>query len=169
MNDTDKTIEVLVKSITYEAEDVISLDLRPVVSALLPAFTAGAHIELHLRNGLKRNYSLANSQNERHRYCVGVQKDPLTRGGYRYIYDTMRAGDVLLISLPRNNFALAEDAPGFVLIAGGIGVTPVWCMLQRLVELGRPWKLYYAARSRRRAAFLPEIAALGSAAVRHVH
>jgi tetrachlorobenzoquinone reductase len=166
MNDIDKTIEVFVKSITYEAEDVISLELRPVTPAILPAFTAGAHIELHLRNGLKRNYSLANAQHERHRYCVGVQKDPLTRGGSRFIHETMRVGDVLPISLPRNNFALVEDAPGFVLIAGGIGVTPIWCMLQRLVALGRPFALYYAVRSRRRAAFLPEISAL---AAQHVH
>ena len=97
MNEADKTIEVLVKSITYEADDVISLDLRPVAAGALPAFTAGAHIELQLRNGLSRNYSLANPQHERHRYCVAIQKEAAGRGGSRFIHDTVRAGDILRI------------------------------------------------------------------------
>lgn len=168
MTDTDKTIEVLVKSITYEAEDVISLELRPVAATTLPAFTAGAHIELHLRNGLPRHYSLANSQGERHRYLVAIQKDPASRGGSRFIHESVRAGDVLPISQPRNNFALVEDAPGSVLIAGGIGITPIWCMLRRLVELDRPHALFYAARSRRRAAFLDDAIALDAVNV-HPH
>jgi vanillate O-demethylase ferredoxin subunit len=162
----DDTIQVRVKSITYEAEDVISLDLRPVAAGTLPAFTAGAHVELRLSKGLARNYSLANAQNERHRYCVAVQKDPASRGGSRFIHETIRAGDVLPISPPRNNFALVEESQRSVLIAGGIGITPIWCMMQRLVALGRRWELFYAVRSRGRAAFIDEILALD---VRQVH
>jgi tetrachlorobenzoquinone reductase len=167
MNETDKTIEVLIKSITYEADDVISLDLRPVGARTLPAFTAGAHIELQLRNGLPRSYSLANPQHERHRYCVAVQKEPTGRGGSRFIHETLRAGDTLLVRPPRNNFALVDSSECSVLIAGGIGITPIWCMMQRLVESGRPWKLFYAVRSRRRAAFLDAILTLD--AVRNVY
>jgi vanillate O-demethylase ferredoxin subunit len=167
MNQNDETIEVLVKSITYEAEDIISLDLRPVSAKVLPEFTAGSHIELHLSNGLTRHYSLANPQTERHRYCVAVQKDPATRGGSRFIHEAVRVGDILPVGRPRNNFALVEDSAHSVLIAGGIGITPLWCMLQRLVELGRSWKFFYALRSRRRAAFLDGIAALD--AVQHFH
>jgi len=166
---TRDTIEVFVKSITYEAEDVISLDLRPIASGLLPAFTAGAHIELHLRNGLPRNYSLANSQDERHRYRVAIQKDRASRGGSRFIHEEVRAGDVLTISRPRNNFALVEDAPGSVIIAGGIGITPIWSMVQRLASLGFSWKLYYAARARRNAAFLDDIQALDRASNVRLH
>jgi ferredoxin-NADP reductase len=166
MNGDDASIEVRVRSITYEAEDVISLDLRPVAAGMLPAFTAGAHVELRLRNGLPRNYSLANAQTERHRYCVAVQKDPASRGGSRFIHETIRAGDILSISPPRNNFTLDEDTQRSVLIAGGIGITPIWCMLRRLVALGRRWELFYAVRSRGRAAFLDEIMALDSG---HVH
>jgi vanillate O-demethylase ferredoxin subunit len=162
MNKTDKTIEVLLRSITYEADDVISLDLRPVATRTLPAFAAGAHIELQLRNGLQRNYSLANPQHERHRYCVAVLKEAAGRGGSRLIHETLRAGDILPVSLPRNNFPLVETAECSLLIAGGIGITPIWCMVQRLVELGRRWKLLYAVRSRRRAAFLDEILALNA-------
>jgi vanillate O-demethylase ferredoxin subunit len=164
----DDTIEVLLRSITYEAEDVISLDLRPLAGATLPPFTAGAHIELHLRNGLPRNYSLANPQTERHRYCVAVQKDLASRGGSRFIHEAVRAGEVLRISPPRNNFALVEDATESVLIAGGIGITPIWCMLQRLVQLGCRKQLIYAVRSRRKAAFLDEIMALDPTARLHV-
>src|ERR1700722_1932665 len=166
MNGDDASIEVRVRSITYEAEDVISLDLRPVAAGMLPAFTAGAHVELRLRNGLPRNHPLANAQTERHRYCVAVQKDPASRGGSRFIHETIRAGDILSISPPRNNFTLDEDAQRSVLIAGGIGITPIWCMLRRLVALGRCWELFYAVRSRGRAAFLDEIMALDSG---HVH
>ena len=159
-------IDVLVKSITCEAEDVISLDLRPVGEAPLPAFTAGAHIELQLRNGLPRNYSLANPQHERHRYYVTVQKDAASRGGSLFIHEQVRAGDILRISPPRNNFTLTEDAAHSVLIAGGIGITPIWCMIQRLNALGRSWRLIYATRTRRRAAFLDDVLAFGNV---HLH
>jgi vanillate O-demethylase ferredoxin subunit len=166
MTEPAPTIDVRVKSITYEAEDVISLDLRPVGGGTLPPFTAGAHIELHLRNGLPRNYSLANPRRERHRYCVTIQKDPASRGGSRFIHEQVRAGDILTISPPRNNFALVEDAANSVLIAGGIGITPICCMVRRLAELGRPWHLFYAVRSRAKAAFLEELLALGQV---HAH
>lgn len=169
MTETEKTIEVRVRSITYEADDVISLDLRPVATQTLPAFTAGAHIELQLHNGLLRHYSLANPQHERHRYCVAVQNEPEGRGGSRFIHETVRAGDILCIKPPRNNFALVEAAECSVLIAGGIGITPIWCMVQRLVASGRPWQLFYAVRSRRRAAFLDEILALQVAGNVHLH
>lgn len=169
MSEADKTIEVLVKSITYEADCVISLDLRPVAAGALPAFTAGAHIELQLRNGLLRSFSLANPQHERHRYCVAVQKEAAGRGGSRFIHDTVRAGDILMVKPPRNNFALVEAAECSVLIAGGIGITPIWCMVQQLVASGRPWQLFYAVRSRRRAAFLDEIQALDLARNVHLH
>ncbi len=156
-----ETIEVFVKAITHEAKDVISLDLRPTHGAMLPAFTAGAHIDLHLRGGLRRSYSLANDQTERHRYLVAVQLDPATRGGSRLIHETIRAGQALTITPPRNNFTVSEDAAHSVLIAGGIGVTPILCMVRRLAAIGRPWTLLYAARSRERAAFLDELAILG--------
>ncbi len=162
MHQTDKTIEVLLRSITYEADDVISLDLRPLAAQTLPAFTAGSHVELQLRNGLSRNYSLANPQHERHRYCVAVQNEQTGRGGSRFIHEALRAGDILPVRPPRNNFALVEAAECSVLVAGGIGITPIWCMVQRLAELGRSWKLFYAVRSRSRAAFLDEILALNS-------
>jgi ferredoxin-NADP reductase len=156
------TLSLLVKSITFEADDVLSLDLRPATGDALPPFTAGAHIDLDLGNGMSRSYSLANSQDERHRYVIGVQKEATGRGGSRLIHDTVRPGQVLRTSEPRNDFVLDENAPESVLIAGGIGITPISSMVQRLHALGRNWRLFYAVRSRRRAAFLDRIEALGA-------
>ena len=91
---------------------------------------------------------------------VGVLNDRKSRGGSRYVHQQLRVGMTLPISAPRNNFALEEDARRSVLVAGGIGVTPIWCMLQRLASLGRPVELVYCARSRKEAAFVEAIEAL---------
>ncbi|MCS6920938.1 MAG: PDR/VanB family oxidoreductase [Elioraea sp.] len=156
------TLLVRVKSVTHEAQGVLSYDLRPVLGRELPAFTAGAHIDLHLPNGLVRSYSLVNPQEERHRYVIAVQLDPASRGGSRFIHETLRPGDTLPISPPRNNFPLVEDAWHSLFIAGGIGITPIWCMIQRLEALERSWELHYCTRTRQSAAFLEPLRALGA-------
>lgn len=162
MNVKTDILEVRVKSITCEAQGILSFDLRPLPGRELPPFTAGSHIDLHLSNGLVRSYSLINSPGERHRYVIAVNKDPASRGGSRYLHEAVRAGDILMIGAPRNNFLLVEDALHSVFIAGGIGITPLWCMIQRLEELGRSWELYYCARTRQNAAFLDHLRGLGS-------
>ncbi len=149
-----------VKSVTYEAERINAYELRPLAGGDLPPFTAGAHIDLQLANGATRSYSLVNPQGERHRYVIAVAFDAASTGGSRYIHERIAAGDKLTITPPQNNFALVEDAKHTVLIAGGIGITPIWCMVQRLVELGRSWELHYSARTHAAAAFLEPIAAL---------
>ena len=154
------TLEVRLVSITYEAQGINSYELRPIGERELPPFSAGAHIDLHLPNGLVRSYSLVNSQNERHRYVIAVNLGSPSRGGSRYMHDSVRVGDRIAIGAPRNNFQLAETASRTVLIAGGIGITPLWCMIQRLEELGRAWTLHYSTRTRQRAAFLDRLAAL---------
>ena len=160
------TLAVRVKSVTYEAERVNSYELRPLAGGELPPFTAGAHIDLKLpgvTKGMSRSYSLINPQGERHRYVIAVAKDAVSKGGSRFIHERLRAGDILEITPPQNNFALREDATHSVLIAGGIGITPIWCMVQRLVELGRSWELHYSARTHQAAAFLEPIAVLQAA------
>jgi tetrachlorobenzoquinone reductase len=151
---------VRVKSVTYEAERIHSYELRPRDGGELPPFAAGAHIDLKLPNGMSRSYSLVNPQGERHRYVIAVANDAASTGGSRYIHERLRAGDTLHITPPQNNFALVEDATHSVLIAGGIGITPIWCLVQRLVELGRSWELHYSARTHAAAAFLEPITAL---------
>jgi len=152
-----------VHSITWAAKDILLFELRPLAGhGPLPGFTAGAHIDLHLSGGMVRSYSLVNPQGEAHRYVIAVNKDAATRGGSRYLHEAVRVGDCITIGSPRNNFPLAEDAPLSVFIAGGIGVTPLWCMMQRLAQLGMSWQLYYCARTRDHAAFLDEIASLSA-------
>ncbi|QRF55474.1 PDR/VanB family oxidoreductase [Variovorax paradoxus] len=155
------TLNALVHTMRYEADGIVSVEFRPATPAVeFPAFEAGSHIDLHLPNGLVRSYSLCNPASERQRYVVGVLNDRKSRGGSRYVHQQLRVGMTLPISAPRNNFALEEDARRSVLVAGGIGVTPIWCMLQRLASLGRPVELVYCARSRKEAAFVEAIEAL---------
>ena len=152
---SSETFQVRVKSVTWEADGIVSFDLRPMPPRKdLPAFSAGSHIDVHLPNGTIRSYSLLNSQDERHRYVIGVNRDASSRGGSRFMHETLRAGDALAISAPRNNFELDESAAHTVLIAGGIGITPLMSMIERLRALGRPWQLYYAARTRQNCAFV---------------
>jgi tetrachlorobenzoquinone reductase len=154
---SEAPVKVRVSAVSRETDDINLLELRPV-SGDLPAFSAGAHVDLHLSNGLVRSYSLTNPAGERHRYVIGVKKEPLGRGGSRFIHEQLHAGEETTVSPPRNTFALCEDAPSSVLIAGGIGITPLISMAQRLEELGKPWQLHYAARSQCAAGFVSRLA-----------
>jgi ferredoxin-NADP reductase len=150
-----------VHQLRHEADGVLGIELRPAgATALFPAVQAGAHVDLHLPNGLLRSYSLCNPPGETHRYCLGVLKEKQGRGGSRFIHEQLRIGDEIGLSMPRNLFALDERAQTSVLLAGGIGITPILCMLQRLHALGRPVHLIYCARSRRQAAYLDELKTL---------
>jgi vanillate O-demethylase ferredoxin subunit len=156
----ENSLEVRVKRISFEAENIHSYELvAPAGGDLIP-FTAGGHIDLHLSNGMIRSYSLVNDQSERHRYVVAVNRDTAGRGGSSFIHDNIRVGQIITVSQPRNNFKLHETAEHSVLIAGGIGITPLLSMIRRLEALGRSWELFYAARTRLAAAFLDELNAL---------
>jgi tetrachlorobenzoquinone reductase len=154
-------IEVRVTALVEETTAIRRIELQPLARSL-PPFTAGSHIDLHLPNSLSRSYSLLNSQDERHRYVIGVSLEPQSRGGSRYIHEQLRIGERLIISPPRNLFALNEGASNSILIGGGIGVTPMLSMAKRLDALQRPWHLYYCCRSRSVAAFLDDLAPYGA-------
>ena len=153
-----EVLDVMVKTICHEAAGVNSYDLRPREGGELPPFSAGAHVDLHLGNGLVRSYSLLNDPLERHRYVIGVNLDRAGRGGSRYIHSQLSAGGALRIGSPRNNFHLVEGAPHTILVAGGIGITPLLSMIRRLESLGAGWTLHYAVRSRSSGAFLDTLA-----------
>jgi tetrachlorobenzoquinone reductase len=151
------------------ARDTKLYTFRRADGAPLPPYKPGAHIDLHLPNGLLRQFSLvvpANGNPES--YVVGVKRDENSRGGSRYIIDEMKVGDEIKISAPRNNFPLVENAEQVTLFAGGIGITPIWCMAQQLNAQKRSWKLYYACRSRADMAFLETLQGLGPDCV-HLH
>lgn len=152
------TLRLRIQSATWEAPNILSYDLRAPEGGELPAFTAGAHIDLTLPGGMVRSYSLVNPQSERHRYLIAVQKDRASRGGSRWVHENFRPGDILTINGPRNNFALDESAERSIFIAGGIGVTPILSMIERLGAIGRDWQLVYCSRRRSDAAFLERVA-----------
>ena len=162
-------IEVKISAINVEAQGIKSLELVAAAGGTLPAFTAGAHIDLHLANGLVRSYSLINSQGTNDRYVVAINRDPASTGGSIFIHDSLNVGDKLAVSAPRNNFKLVEDAPHTVLIAGGIGVTPLWSMIQRLEELGRSWELFYSTRTPATMAFREQLTSLEAKSGGRVH
>ncbi len=154
------TLAVRLRQIRWEAEGVHSFELVPIDGHALPAFSAGAHIDLHLPEQRVRSYSLVNDPVETHRYLIAVQRDVLGRGGSAWLHAVPRVGDVLQVGLPVNDFALADAAAPAVFIAGGIGITPIVAMLRQLNRRRRPWQLHFAARSRQHAAFIDEIEAL---------
>lgn len=148
------TFPAIITAVTTEAETVRSYEIAATDFGDLPPFSAGAHIDLHLQNGMVRSYSLVNHPSERHRYVIGVHRDPAGRGGSQFVHDTLSPGETVLLSEPRNNFPLCEDASYSVLIGGGIGITPLLAMMRRLSELGRPYEAHYVARTRASAPFL---------------
>ena len=146
------------------AEDICVFDLVAADGAALPPFEAGAHIDVQLPGGLTRQYSLCNPPHETHRYQIGVLRDAGSRGGSRALHEAVQVGQALTISAPKNHFALAPDAGRSLLLAGGIGITPILCMAEALQAQGAEFEMHYCARSRSRAAFLDRLAAAPFAA-----
>ena len=151
-----------------EAQDICSYELVRTDGGQLPAFSAGSHIDVHLPGGLIRQYSLCNDPAEQHRYRIGVLRDPASRGGSVAMHDQVKAGDLLQISEPRNHFPLVHAAKT-LLFAGGIGVTPLLCMAQRLHTAGAAFEMHYCTRSQDRTAFRDEIARSPFAPNVHFH
>ena len=161
-----ETLQVRVVKKRAEAEDIASFELARVDGAPLPPFSAGSHIDVHLPGGLTRQYSLCNASHESHRYRIAVLRDAASRGGSVALHDSVNEGDMITISTPRNHFAL-HPAERTVLLAGGIGVTPLLCMADRLARTGAQFALHYCTRSAERTAFVDEIGA--SSMAPHVH
>jgi vanillate O-demethylase ferredoxin subunit len=137
---------------TEVARDVVSFEFVAPDGAALPAFSAGAHIDVTPADGLVRQYSLCNDPRETHRYVLGVLREPASRGGSTAMH-ALREGALLEISEPRNHFPLAPGAEHSILLAGGIGVTPILCMAERLAHTGASFETHYCTREPERAAF----------------
>jgi len=165
---TDILLSVRVAGIHQAAQDIVSLDLEDPAGGLLPAFAPGAHIDVHLPGGLIRQYSLMNDCRQRARFRIAVLREPQSRGGSVAVHEQVRAGDLLQISAPRNRFELVPAAHS-LLLAGGIGITPILCMATELEARGADFNLHYSCRSRVRAAFLDEMDALVRAGRAHLH
>lgn len=163
-----KLLSVRVVRKAQEAIDITSFELAPLAGEALPDFTAGAHIDVHIPGGLIRQYSLSNDPASANCYRIAVLRDPKSRGGSLAMHDHVLEGDVISISAPKNHFPLSA-ASNTLLFAGGIGVTPLLSMAQRLHALGARFAMHYCARSAARLAFREEIAASPLSPYVHLH
>lgn len=138
---------------TTGAEGVVVLDLRDPSGADLPAWSAGAHVDLHLPGGLTRQYSLCGDPADRSVWRIAVLREPESRGGSAHVHEGLGEGDEVDVRGPRNHFAL-EPSTRYVFIAGGIGITPILPMIDAAQAAGADWELHYGGRSLRSMAFL---------------
>ena len=151
-----------------EADGVCSLELVDPGGAALPPFSPGSHVDVHLPDGLVRQYSLCNPPTDTHHYQIAVLRAPDSRGGSTAVHDTVREGDLLRVGAPRNHFELAPSAHA-VLLGGGIGITPILCMAEHLARAGASFELHYCSRSPSRTAFRERIARSGFAERAAIH
>lgn len=149
-----------------ETPEICGFELRSLDGSALPAFTAGAHIDVHIPGGLVRQYSLCNTPLDRSRYVIGVLREPASRGGSVAMHERVSEGDSLEVSPPRNLFPLSPQAQRHLLFAGGIGLTPLLSMAEQLLADGAEFELHVSARTRSRLPFAERL--LGSDMARHV-
>jgi vanillate O-demethylase ferredoxin subunit len=153
------SIEVRIERAWNETARVRVLALEAIDRSDLPAFTAGAHIDVYFDDGMVRQYSLSGDPNDRSCYCVAVLRAAESRGGSLAVH-AMSVGTTLHIGAPRNTFMLDAAAPAAVLIAGGIGVTPILAMAAQLAASKRIFSVHYAVRRAEDAAFADRLRAL---------
>ena len=152
-----KELKLRVSSVAPETDDIKRYELVSPTGEDLPSFTAGAHIDIITGKQMRRSYSLANAPAERHRYIIAVLRESTGRGGSAWMHDHVREGDTLSVIEPLNNFELIEDAYEHLLIAGGIGITPMLAMGYRLRQIGAKAQLHYCTRSSEKTAFRKEV------------
>jgi vanillate O-demethylase ferredoxin subunit len=153
------SLQVRVAAKVAEAEGICSFELVAADGGALPAFSAGAHVDVQVPGGPMRPYSLCNDPRETHRYLIAVQREPASRGGSAGMHERVSVGDHLTIGAPRNQFALHEAAPRHLLLAGGIGITPLLAMAERLAAQGAEFALHHATRTHGRTPFIARLAA----------
>jgi ferredoxin-NADP reductase len=156
---TARTEDMLlrVQSVSYAAEGVIILELADPAGRDLPPWEPGGHLEIVLPSGLIRHYSLCGPGRGSGTYQVAVLRVADGRGGSAELHDTGLVGRELTVRMPRNRFQLVDGAPAYVLLAGGIGVTPLLPMARVLAAAGRPFRFVYGARSRNAFTFAEEL------------
>ncbi len=154
MSATD--VELVVRRRETAADGVVTLDLVEPDGNELPAWEPGAHIDLLLDEGLVRQYSLCGDPRETGTWRVGVLLDPNSRGGSQHVHAHLQEGSAVRVRGPRNNFPLVE-APRYLFIAGGIGITPMKAMAESAERAGLDWSMLYLGRSRSSMAFQQEL------------
>ncbi len=157
-----------VRSITYLAQRINGYELVDPEEHDLPGFTAGAHVSVRAGDGPVRDFSLWNDPAEQARYCIAVLREPEGQGSREW-HERVRVGDIIEASEPRNNFPLAAEAARHLLIAGGIGITPIMAMIAVLRRRRADFRLHYCTRSLDETAFLDDLAILAAQGWVHFH
>lgn len=158
-----------IRSITWEAEGILSFELVSPQGQALPEVSAGAHLEVRTPAGPLRHYSLCDAPWQRSHWRIGVLDAPNGRGGSRAMHEQLRPGQLLEVSEPRNFFPLAAEASHHVLLGGGIGLTPLLAMAEQLARDGASWELHVCTRSLERTPFRDRLLAAAWAGRVHLH
>jgi len=155
-------LNLRVRQITYQGIGINAYEFVREDGGELEEFTAGTHVDLYFRDGRVRQYSLCNDPAERRRYLIAVLREDNGRGGSIAIHERVHTQRLVAVGHPRNNFPLIEGAPHQILLAGGIGITPLKAMVHRLERIGADYTLHYCAKSSAHAAFQEELAPLAA-------
>lgn len=161
-------MQVRVQSTRRTADDIVAVELVSLTDDALPAFEAGAHIDIQLPGSITRQYSICNAPQDRSRYVLGVLKARESRGGSLAVH-ALQQGDIIEIGKPRNQFSLAPKARHSILIAGGIGITPILSMAQALSAEDASFELHYCVRARGQIAFSEQLTSAALAAKVFIH
>ncbi|HEU0103132.1 MAG TPA: PDR/VanB family oxidoreductase [Mycobacteriales bacterium] len=153
---TEVELDLVVADREAAADGVVVLTLRDPAGGELPAWTAGAHVDLVLGPDLVRQYSLCGDPTDRTCYRVGVLREAEGRGGSAHVHDCLVAGAPVHVRGPRNHFPLVSS-PRYLFLAGGIGVTPLLPMVASADAVGADWRLVYGGRSRASMAFAGQL------------
>lgn len=153
----ERTLTVRVARIARQTPEILSFELAHPAGRALPGYEAGAHIDVHMPGGFSRQYSLARHDGgeggSATSYLIGVKREAHSRGGSASMHARVREGDLLPISAPRNTFPIRAEAKRHLLLAGGIGLTPMLAMAQALARAGADFELCVFARSDEHLAF----------------
>jgi ferredoxin-NADP reductase/DMSO/TMAO reductase YedYZ heme-binding membrane subunit len=154
-------MQLIISQTTWEAENVLSLRLGFADGTALPSWEPGAHIELALPSGRRRQYSLCGDPQDTRTYRIAVLRVPIGRGGSVELHTIARVGQQMTVHVPRNHFPMVVS-PAYLFIAGGIGITPMMAMAAQVASADCEWKLVYSGRRRASMAFVNEVRALGA-------
>jgi ferredoxin-NADP reductase len=157
---------LLVRALAVESDGVLSLELVDPVGRELPPWEPGAHLDVHLANGMSRQFSLCGDPHDGTRSGLGVLREPSGRGGSAYVHDVLRPGHTVEHLGPRNHFRL-EPSAAYLFVAGGIGITPILPMLARAEADGAAWTLLYGGRTAASMAFTGELDRYGERVTLH--
>ncbi|MDB9857411.1 cytochrome P450/oxidoreductase [Amylibacter sp.] len=164
----DPWLDVTVQNRTDIATDIIGLELASTHGTALPSYDAGAHVDVYVKSGLIRQYSLTGDPADSSKYRLGILLDPKSRGGSTAIHTGFETGAQIKIGRPRNNFPMGANVAHTILFAGGIGVTPMLNMAYALQASGASWEMHYCGRTAERLAFRDELERFGGKVQVHI-